>query len=64
MNVTKAGVKGSQLPMEGSTQKDSAEHEKYAGVHNPVRIAETDNTNANEFTVCPILFPFHQTFSL
>lgn len=48
MKVTKTGVKGSQLPMEGSMQKDSAEHEGYAGVHNPVRITETDNTNANE----------------
>ena len=48
MNVTNSGVKGSQLPMEGSTQKDSAEHEGYAGVHNPVRITENNNTNANE----------------
>lgn len=48
MNVTNAGVKGSQLLMEGSTQKDSAEHEGYAGVHSPVRIAENNNTNANE----------------
>ncbi|MDF2683962.1 MAG: group intron reverse transcriptase/maturase [Brevibacillus sp.] len=48
MNVTNTGVKGSQLPTEGSTQKDSAEHEEYAGVHIPVRIAENNNTNANE----------------
>src|SRR5690606_14327946 len=47
MNVTETGVKGSQLPMEGSTQKDSAEHEEYAGAHSPVRIAENNNTNAN-----------------
>lgn len=48
MNVTNTGTKGSQLPSEGSTQKDSAEHEGYAGVHNPVRITENNNTNANE----------------
>src|SRR5690606_14514815 len=48
MNVTNTGVKGSQLPTEGSTQKDSAEHEGYAGVHNLVRITENNNTNANE----------------
>jgi group II intron reverse transcriptase/maturase len=48
MNVTNTGAKGSQLPTEGSMQKDSAEHEGYAGVHNPVRITEADNTNANE----------------
>jgi group II intron reverse transcriptase/maturase len=48
MKVTKTGVKGSQLPTEGSMQKDSAEHERYAGVHDPVRIAETDSTNTNE----------------
>jgi RNA-directed DNA polymerase len=48
MNVTKTGVKGSQLPAEGSMQKDSAEHEGYAGVHNPVRITENNNTNASE----------------
>lgn len=48
MNVTKTGTKGSQLQAEGSTQKDSAEHEGYAGVHSPVRITENNNTNANE----------------
>ncbi len=48
MNVTNTGVKGSQLLTEGSTQIDSAEHEGYAGVHSPVRIAENNNTNANE----------------
>lgn len=48
MKVTKPGAKGSQLLMEGSTRKDSAEHEGYAGVHIPVRIAEKDNTNVNE----------------
>lgn len=47
MKVTNTGEKGSQLRMEGSTQKDSAEHEGYAGVHNPERITETGNTNAN-----------------
>lgn len=47
MKVTKTGAKGSQLPREGSTQKDSAEHEGYARVHSPVRITETDSTNAS-----------------
>lgn len=48
MKVTETGIKGSQLPKEGSTQKDSAEHEGYAGAHNPVRITENNNTDANE----------------
>ena len=47
MKVTKTGAKGSQSPKEGSTQKDSAEHEGYAGVRILARITETDNTNAN-----------------
>jgi Retron-type reverse transcriptase len=48
MKVTEAGAKGSQLPKEGSPQKNSAEHEEYAGVHIPARITEKDDTNANE----------------
>ena len=48
MKVTETGAKGSQLPMEDSTQKNSAEHEGYAGVHIPTRITEKDGTNANE----------------
>lgn len=48
MNVTNTGMKGSQLPSEGSLQKDNAEHEGYAGVHNPARITENNNTNAHE----------------
>ncbi|MHA6481187.1 group II intron reverse transcriptase/maturase [Paenibacillus sp. strain BS8-2] len=48
MKATNTGAKGSQLPMEGSPQKNSAEHEGYAGVHIPERIAETDDTNAIE----------------
>lgn len=48
MNVTRSGAKGSQLPTEGSTRKDSAEHEGYAGAHVPVRITENNNTDANE----------------
>lgn len=48
MKVTDAGAKGSQLPEEGSPQKNSAEHKGYAGVHNPARITEKDDTNANE----------------
>lgn len=48
MNVTKTGEKGSPLRTEGSTRKDSAEHEGYAGAHGPVRITENNNTDANE----------------
>ena len=48
MKVTETGAKGSQLPKEGSLQTNSTEYEGYAGVHIPVRIAETDDTNANE----------------
>ncbi|MDP5275298.1 group II intron reverse transcriptase/maturase [Chengkuizengella axinellae] len=53
MNVTNTGAKGSQLPtdenwVEGSLQKNSAEHEGYAGVHNLGRITENNNTDANE----------------
>lgn len=48
MKVTETGAKGSQLPMEDSSQKNSAEHEGYAGVHIPARITETDDTSANE----------------
>jgi group II intron reverse transcriptase/maturase len=48
MKVTNTGIKGSQLRGEGSKQKDNAEHEGYAGVHNPERITETGNTNATE----------------
>ena len=52
MNVTKTGAKCSQLPSgnsraEGSPQKDSAEHESYAGAHDPERITENNVTNAN-----------------
>lgn len=53
MKVTNTEAKGSQPPaennhLEGSPQKNSAEHEGYAGVHSPERITETGNTNANE----------------
>ncbi|MFV9511287.1 hypothetical protein [Tepidibacillus sp. LV47] len=53
MNVTKTGAKCSQLStgnshMEGSLQKNSAEHEGYVGVHNPERITENNITNANK----------------
>jgi RNA-directed DNA polymerase len=47
MKETKTGAKGSQLRKEGFTQKASAEHEGYAGVHNPARITETDDANTN-----------------
>ena len=48
MKVTETGAKGSQLPMEGSPQKNSAEHKGYAGVHISARITEKGDTNANE----------------
>ena len=51
MNVTKTEAKCSQLPTdeslkEGSPQKNSAEHEGYAGVHSSVRITENNITDA------------------
>jgi len=53
MNVTRTGAKCSQLPSdgnhkEGSLQKKSAEHEGYAGVHNPERITENNITDADQ----------------
>lgn len=53
MNVTKPEAKRSQLPadkslMEGSSQKNSAEHKGYAGVHNSGWIAENNITNADK----------------
>jgi len=49
MKVTKAGAKYSQLPgREGSTQKNSAEHEGHARAYSPAKITETDSTNVNE----------------
>jgi len=52
MNVTEEGAKCSQLPadesrLEGSPQKNSAEHEGYAGVHSPLRIIENNITDAS-----------------
>ncbi len=53
MNVTRPGTKCSQ-PLadgsrkEGSPQKDSAEHEGYAGVHGPERIAENNIIDADK----------------
>ncbi|MHB8074720.1 group II intron reverse transcriptase/maturase [Desulfosporosinus fructosivorans] len=52
MNVTKTEAKCSQLPTdkrqkEGSSQKNSAEHEGYAGVHGSVRITENNITDAD-----------------
>ena len=52
MNVTKTEVKCSQLPVnicckEGSLQKNSAEHEGYAGVHSSERITENNITDAD-----------------
>ena len=52
MNVTKTEAKCSQLPVdssrkEGSLQKNSAEHEGYAGAHSSERITENNITDAN-----------------
>lgn len=52
MNVTKTERKCSQLPSddsckEGSLQKNSAEHEGYAGVHSSGRITENNITDAD-----------------
>ncbi|MFB5763999.1 group II intron reverse transcriptase/maturase [Paenibacillus medicaginis] len=48
MKGTETGAKCSQLRREGSTRNVHAEHGEQAGVHNPARIPETDNTNATE----------------
>jgi group II intron reverse transcriptase/maturase len=52
MNVTKTGAKCSQFSTgenqkRGSLQKNSAEHEGYAGAHIPARITENNTTDAN-----------------
>ena len=52
MKVTKTEEKCSQLPVEsgrkeGSLQKNSAEHEGYAGVHSSERITENNIIDAN-----------------
>lgn len=52
MNVTKTEAKCSQLPAddshkEGSLQKNSAEHEEYAGVYSSGRITENNITDAD-----------------
>ncbi|HIW33315.1 MAG TPA: hypothetical protein IAA29_11070 [Candidatus Paenibacillus intestinavium] len=49
MNVTKVGTKESRIPCcsKGYLQRDSAEHEGYAGALTDQRITENNNTNAN-----------------
>ena len=49
MKVTKVGTKESRIPCCGKSypQRDSAEHEGYAGALTDERITETDNTNTN-----------------
>lgn len=49
MKVTKVGTKESGIPCcgKGYPQRDSAEHEGYAGVLTDKRITENNNTNAN-----------------
>lgn len=49
MNVTKVGTKESRKPCcgKGWPQKDSAEHERYAGALTDKRITENNSTDAN-----------------
>ncbi|MDQ0255473.1 group II intron reverse transcriptase/maturase [Evansella vedderi] len=49
MKVTKVGTKESRIPCcgKGYPQRDSAEHEGYAGALTDKRITETDHTNTN-----------------
>ncbi|ATW26035.1 group II intron reverse transcriptase/maturase [Candidatus Formimonas warabiya] len=49
MNVTKVGIKESRIPCcgKGCSQRDSAEHEGYAGALTDRRITENNNTNAD-----------------
>lgn len=49
MKVTKVGTKESRIPCcgKGYPQRDSAEHEGYAGTLTDKRITENNNTNAN-----------------
>lgn len=49
MKVTKIGTKESRIPCcgKGYPQRDSAEHEGYAGALTDKRITETDDTNTN-----------------
>lgn len=49
MKVTKVGTKESRIPCcgKGYLQRDSAEHEGYAGALTDQRITETDDTNTD-----------------
>jgi hypothetical protein len=49
MNVTKVGTKESRIPCygKGCPQRDSAEHEGYAGALTDKRITENNNTDAD-----------------
>lgn len=49
MKVTKVGTKESRIPCcgKGCSQRDSAEHEGYAGALTDKRITENNNTDAN-----------------
>jgi hypothetical protein len=49
MNVTKVGIKVSRIPCcsKDCPQRDSAEHEGYAGVLTDKRITENNNTNTD-----------------
>ena len=48
MNVTDKEMKCCQPPKEGSLQKNSSENEGYVGVHDSLKIAENNITNANK----------------
>jgi len=49
MNVTKVGTKESRIPCcgKGCPQRDSAEHEGYAGALTDKRITENNSTDAD-----------------
>mgnify|MGYP001466617842 FL=1 len=53
MKVTKVGIEESRIPCcgKGCPQRDSAEHEGYAGALTDKRITETDDTDTNSKTV-------------
>ena len=48
MNVTNKEIKCCQPRKEGLLQKDSSENERYAGVHDSLKITENNITNANK----------------
>ena len=49
MNVTEKKSNTANFNKEGLLQKDSAEHEGYAGVYSSSRITENNITNTNKY---------------